>query len=125
MKAMLTLAALVVPAMVAWADAPAQPAILPGGGITPLIPMILIFGIFYFLMIRPQQKKAKVHERFLTDLKKGDMVVTNAGIVGTIKSLGDKLVSLEVDEGVVLKILRAQVSESASVLKEDPKPKPA
>ena len=84
------------------APAPAVPGMGAQGGLTPFIPLILIFGIFYFLIIRPQQKKAKEHGKFLSDLKKGDMVVTNAGIMGTIKQLGDKFVTLEIDEGVLM-----------------------
>lgn len=94
-------------------------------GVAPFIPLIIIFGIFYFLIIRPQQKKQKLHQQFLSELKRGDMVVTNAGIVGTVKNLSDKFVTLEVDEGVCLKMLRNQVLESANALKEESKTKPA
>lgn len=96
---------------------------LGGGGVTQFFPIIIMFGIFYFLLIRPQQKKAKLHDVFLAELKRGDMVVTNAGIVGVVRTLSDKLVTLEVDEGVCLKILRNQILESASSLKEDGKSK--
>jgi preprotein translocase subunit YajC len=92
-------------------------------GITPFIPLILIFGIFYFLIMRPQQKKQRDHEKFLKELKRGDMVVTASGIIGTVKTLSDRFVTLEVDEGVNLKILRSQVSESAGNLKEEAKAK--
>ncbi len=95
----------------------------PGqGGMTPFIPLILIFGIFYFLIIRPQQKKQKLHAQFLTELKRGDMIVTNAGIIGMIKVLSDKFVTLEIDDGVNMKVLRNHVSESANNLKEETKP---
>lgn len=96
----------------------AQPA--QGGwqqAVSPLVPLLLMFAIFYFLMIRPQQKRQKQHQQFLTDLKKGDMVITNGGIVGTIKSLSDKLVTLEVDNNVCIKLLRSQILESANSLK--------
>ena len=96
------------------AEAPA-PGLGGQGGLSPLIPL---FAIFYFLMIRPQQKKMKEQQKFLTDLKKGDMVVTNGGIVGLVKQLSDKIITLEIDEGVNLKILRSQISESANNLKE-------
>lgn len=88
-------------------------------GITPLIPVLLMFGIFYFLIIRPQQKKAKAHQQFLLDLKRGDMVVTSSGIVGTIKTLSDRFVTLEVDSGVCMKVVRNQVAENANALKEE------
>ncbi len=92
-------------------------------GASQFIPLILIFGIIYFLIIRPQQKKTKLHAQFLTELKRGDMVVTNAGIIGTIKILSERFVTLEVDEGVCLKMLRNQVLESANNLKDESKPK--
>ena len=88
-------------------------------GVTPLIPLVIIFGIFYFLIIRPQQKKAKLHQQFLTELKRGDMVVTASGIIGTIKNLSERFVTLEVDNGVCMKIVRNQVLENANSLKEE------
>ncbi|MBI4405345.1 MAG: preprotein translocase subunit YajC [Deltaproteobacteria bacterium] len=87
----------------------------------PIIPLLLMFAVFYFLVIRPQQKKAKVHQRFLSELKRGDMVVTNAGIIGTIRNISDKFVTLEVDDDVCIKMLRGQISESANTLKEEAK----
>lgn len=97
----------------------------PRAGLSPFIPMILIFGIFYFLILRPQQKKMKLHQQFISELKRGDMVITQSGIIGTVRTLGDKFVTLEVDEGVCLKIVRSQILESANTLKEEAKPKPA
>lgn len=95
-----------------------------GGGVAPFVPLILIFGIFYFLILRPQQKKAKEHQKFLTEMKRGDMVITNAGIIGTIRNLNDKFVTVEVDDGVNLKILRSQIAENATNLnKEETKAK--
>lgn len=89
------------------------------GGIAPFIPMLLIFGIFYFLILRPQQKKAKEHQKFLSELKRGDMVVTNGGIIGTVRTLSDKFVTLEVDDNVCLKILRSQIAENAQNLNKE------
>ena len=94
----------------------------PGGSSNPLIslaPMLVIFGIFYFLVLRPQNKKQKDHATFLKELKKGDMVVTNGGIIGLVKNLSEKIVTIEIDTGVCLKILRAQVAELANSLKEE------
>lgn len=100
--------------------APAATPSIPGReGLTPFIPLILIFGVFYFLILRPQQKRQKDQQRFITELKRGDMVVTQAGIIGTIKTVGDKFVTLEVDQGVSLKILKSQILESAANLKDD------
>lgn len=102
----------------AFADAPAPGAAAGVNPISPFIPLLIIFGIFYFLILRPQQKKAKDQQRFLTELKKGDMVVTNAGIVGTVKSVSDRFVSLEIDQGVCLKMLKSHILESAAALKD-------
>ena len=100
----------------AFADAPSAG---PAGGFTPMIPLALMFGIFYFLVMRPQQKKQKEHQKFLGELKKGDMVVTNSGIVGTIRTLSDRFITLEVDDGVCLKMIRGQISENAANLAKE------
>jgi preprotein translocase subunit YajC len=97
--------------------APAAP------GVSQFVPLVLIFGIFYFLIIRPQQKKQKLHTQFLSELKRGDRVVTSSGIIGTIKTLSDAYIQLEIEDGVCLKLLRSHVSESANNLKEETKPK--
>jgi len=88
-------------------------------GIGPMVPMLLILAVFYFLIIRPQAKKQKLQQKFLTELKRGDMVITQAGIIGTIRTLSDKFITLEVDDDVCLKIVRSQIQESASSLKDD------
>jgi len=90
----------------------------PRDGVTPFIPLILIFGVFYFLILRPQQKKQKEQVKFISELKRGDRVVTQSGIIGTIKTVNDTFVNLEVDENVHLKILKNQILESAASLKE-------
>jgi preprotein translocase subunit YajC len=111
-------------ATAAWADAPAATSAMGRDGLSPFIPMILIFIVLYFMMIRPQQKRAKQHQEFVTNLKRGDLVVTNGGIIGTIKTVSDRFVTLEVDNNVHLKMLRSQIAESASALnKEDDKEK--
>lgn len=109
----------------AWADGPAAPAAALGReGFSPLIPGAVMLAILYFMMFRPQQKRAKQHQEFLSALKRGDMVVTNGGIIGTIKTVSDRFVTLEVDNNVHLKMLRSQVAESAASLnKEDDKEK--
>ena len=80
-----------------------------GGGFGAFIPLILIFVIFYFLLIRPQQKKAKEHQQFLANLKKGDAVVTSGGIYGTITGLTDAVVTLEIADNVRVKVARGYV----------------
>ena len=79
------------------------------GGIASFIPLILIFVIFYFLLIRPQQKKAKDHQTFLTNLQKGDQVVTNGGLIGEITGLTDTVVTLEIAENLRVKVSRQHI----------------
>ncbi|MGW8194308.1 MAG: preprotein translocase subunit YajC [Desulforhopalus sp.] len=87
---------------VAFAAAPAGGA-GAAGGLASFIPLILIFVVFYFLLIRPQ---AKQHQAFLSDLKKGNRVVTKGGVHGVITSLTDTVVSLEIAKDVVIKVSR-------------------
>jgi preprotein translocase subunit YajC len=74
------------------------------------IPLVLILGVFWFLIIRPQQKKQKAHQRMVDSLNKGDKVVTNGGIFGTIVKVGDDRITLEVASKVQINIERQQVS---------------
>ncbi len=82
--------------------------------ITGLIPIILIIGVFYFIMIMPQQKKIKKHQNMLKNLSKGDEVVTEGGIYGTIVGLKDNIVVLKVatvkDEDVKIEVSRARIA---------------
>lgn len=80
-----------------------------GGGFGAFIPLILIFVVFYFLLIRPQQKKAKEHQQFLSNLKKGDAVITSGGLYGTVTGLTDTVVTLEIADNVRVKVARAYV----------------
>ncbi|MCL2761315.1 MAG: preprotein translocase subunit YajC [Desulfuromonadales bacterium] len=75
-----------------------------------IIPLLLMFAIFYFLLIRPQQKKAKDHRIMLDALKKGDSVVTAGGIHGKVTSVDDSVVTLEVATGVNIKVNKGHVS---------------
>jgi preprotein translocase subunit YajC len=79
------------------------------GGILSFLPLILIFVIFYFLLIRPQQKKAKEHQIFLGNLKKGDAVVTTGGLHGEITGLTDTVVTLEIADNVRVKVSRQHI----------------
>ena len=76
----------------------------------PLWMMLLIFAVFYFLVIRPQSKKAKELQQLLKDLKKGDDVVTQGGVIGRISGLKDDEVTLQVQEGVRLRVLRSSIT---------------
>jgi preprotein translocase subunit YajC len=73
------------------------------------MPIILIFAVFYLLVIRPQSKKAKEHQRMLGELKKGDDVVTTGGILGRITGVKDTELVIQVQEGVRLRVLRSAV----------------
>ncbi len=74
------------------------------------IPLVLILGVFWFLIIRPQQKKQKEHQRMVDSLNKGDKVVTNGGIFGTIVKVGEDRITLEIASKVQINIERQQVS---------------
>ena len=96
-----------------WAYAAAQdaPAGLAGGGFTSFMPpMIFMVAIFYFLLIRPQQQKAKEHKALLANLKKGDRIITNGGIIGTIVNIDDQIVNLEVADRVRIEMGRPYIA---------------
>jgi preprotein translocase subunit YajC len=81
-----------------------------GGGFGAFIPLILMFAIFYFLLIRPQQKKAKQHKALLSSLKKGDRVVSSGGLHGVITGLSDDTVTMEVAPKVRVKVSRGSIA---------------
>ena len=74
------------------------------------LPFIFIFVIFYFLIIRPQSKRQKEHQKFLSDLKRGDEVITSSGILGRIEGITDQFVTVEIADGVKVKMLRTQIA---------------
>lgn len=76
----------------------------------PLILLPIFFLIFYFLMIRPQQKQQKQHQVFLGGLKKGDEVITQGGIIGTIWQVEDRVVTIDVGGGTKLRVIKAHVA---------------
>jgi preprotein translocase subunit YajC len=78
--------------------------------LTSFLPLILIFAVFYFLLIRPQTKRAKEHKKMVSELKNGDEVVTSGGVLGRIVEAGDQFLTLEVADGVNLKIQRNTVA---------------
>ena len=80
---------------------------MSGSGIGQFIPLILIFVIFYFFLIRPQQKKAKDHKLMVNNLKRGDKVVTSGGIVGTVDRIVDNdKIEILISENVVVEVVR-------------------
>jgi len=81
-----------------------------GSGITQFIPLILIFVIFYFFLIRPQQKKAKDHKAMVAALKRGDEVVTSGGIVGKVERiLGEDKLELLISENVNVQVVQSTI----------------
>lgn len=91
----------------------------PAAGIMTFVPFILIIAIFYFLIIRPQNKKQKETQKMLETLKKGDKVVTIGGIHGTISSTHDKSVVLKVDDDTKIEFSRNAIATVISVSKTD------
>lgn len=99
------------------------------GGLEPLIPLVLIFVVFYFLLIRPQQKKAKAHKEMLAAVRRGDRVVTAGGLIGTVaKAINDRELQLEIADGIRVRVMRGMIAEvltrteSAASQEEDEKP---
>ena len=83
---------------------------MSGSGFAQFIPLILIFVIFYFFLIRPQQKKIKEHKIMVTSLKRGDEVVTSGGIVGKVERiLGDDKVDIVIAENVTIQVIQSTI----------------
>jgi len=106
-----------------WDLAFAQTAPSPSGG-NPLMsfaPLVLVFLIFYFLLIRPQQKKAKEHRQMIGGLKKNDLVITSGGIHGRVISLTDTEVTIEVAPNVRIRVQRSHISQLAEKTSKEAK----
>jgi len=102
----------------AFAMAGPQGGAAPAGGFAAfqqIIPLVFMFAIFYFLLIRPQQKKAKEHKSLLDALKKGDNVITAGGVHGKVTAVEDAVATLEIAPGVNIKITKSYI---ASVKKD-------
>jgi len=85
-----------------------------GSGFAALVPLLLMFAIFYFLLIRPQQRKQKKHRELLSSLKRGDSIVTVGGLHGKITGITEKVVTLEIAEKVRVKVGRGYIAGMAS-----------
>jgi len=85
--------------------APGQP-----GPVSGLFPIILIFMIFYFFVIRPQHKKIKEHQNMVKAIKKGDVIVTSGGIYGKVQKVNDETLEVEIAKSVVIQVAKATVS---------------
>ena len=88
-----------------------QPSILES-----LFPFVIMFVILYFVLLRPQMRKQKEHQSFVSGLKRGDEIITQTGILGRIEGITEQFVTLEIAEGVRIKMLRAQVAGSAQAV---------
>ena len=95
----------------AMADGAAAAGNAPAGGdLMGMLPLLLIFVLFYFMLIRPQAKRAKEHKNMVEALSKGDEIVTQGGLLGKITEVGESFVSLQVADGVEVKVQRQSVS---------------
>ena len=97
-------------------DAVASPAPAAGQSpdmLTSLLPIAVLFAVFYFLLIRPQQKRTEEHKRMIDSVAKGDEVITSGGLVGKVNDLGDNFVEIEIADNVRVKVQRPAL---ASVL---------
>ena len=96
------------------------------GGFSSLIPIILMFVIFYFLLIRPQQKKSKEHREMINRLKKGDRIITSGGLHGRVTAVSETTMTVEIADKVRVKVARGnvgQVIQSSSQSQETKKKK--
>ena len=84
------------------------------GAFTSLLPIILIFVIMYFLILRPQRMKARQHQEMVANLRRGDTVVTNGGLIGKVAKVEDHELLVELAEGVRVKVVRSMVAEVRS-----------
>ncbi len=93
-----------------------------GSGFTALLPLVLMFAIFYFLLIRPQQRKAKQHKEMLSNVQKGDIIVTQGGIQGKVTGMTDAYLTVEIAEKVRVKVARNFISAKVSAGQAPPEP---
>jgi len=106
------IAGLLVPLVFAGGCVPAgdAPAAEGGSQYTPIIFLVLLFGIFYFLMIRPQRKRQKEHQQMTQELRRGERVITAGGIYGQIESISDDSVVLSVESGATIRVARGSIA---------------
>jgi preprotein translocase subunit YajC len=97
----------------AFAQAPAAAPAAPGT-FSMLVPFVAMFAVMYFLMIRPQQKKMKEQQALLNSIQSGDEVVTTSGIFGKVKSVQEKVVTIEIDSNVELRMLKSQIAQKTT-----------
>lgn len=98
------------PVALAFAEDAAPAAGGAGGSLMGIAPLIILFVVFYFLLIRPQQKRAKEHKQMMSEIQKGDTIVTNGGIHGRVVSVNEDTVSVEVADNVRIKISKEAIT---------------
>ena len=91
------------------------------GLVSSLLPFVLIILVFYFLILRPQQKKQKARQRLLESVKKGDKVITSGGIHGTVEGVEDKTVLVKISDNTKVKMDRSAISAILGLTPEDSK----
>lgn len=96
---------------IVYAAGEAAPAAPAGSPLLGFLPLAIIFAIFYFLLIRPQQKKQKEQKEMLGNLKAGERIITNSGIYGTIVKMTEKNVTVQIADGVKVKIARGAIAD--------------
>jgi preprotein translocase subunit YajC len=92
----------------AWAQAAGAPQ---GSPLMTVLPLLLIFVVFYFLLIRPQSKRAKEHREMVAKLAAGDEVVTTGGLLGRLTEVGESFVTLQVSPGVSIQVQKFQIAQ--------------
>jgi preprotein translocase subunit YajC len=101
----------------------AQSAAAPGGSdiLMQMLPFVLIFVIMYFLLIRPQQKRVKTHQEMIKNVRRGDMVVLNSGMIGKVtKVIDDNEAEVEIADGVKVKVIKSMIADIRN--KSEPAP---
>ncbi len=101
---------LIFPVATAYAEGGASPFFGGGGGLMGIAPLVILFVIFYFLLIRPQQKKAKEHKQMLSEVAKGDNIVTTGGLYGKVVSVSEDTVMVEVADNVRVKLAKGAIA---------------
>lgn len=99
-----------LPVAVAFAEDAAPAAGGPMSNIVNFAPLVILFVIFYFLLIRPQQKKAKEHKQMLSQVQKGDSIITNGGLYGRVVSVAEDALTVEIADNVKVKVARDAVA---------------
>ena len=92
-------------------DAQADTALSGGGGMSQIIILVVFVVVFYFLLIRPQQKRVKEQQNMLSRLATGDEIVTTGGLLGRITEVGDPYLTVEIADGVRVRVLKSQISQ--------------